>query len=160
MILEEADSQSGNIADTPLGVVDHADYSQRKTALNTGDMILAFSDALIEAVDCDGQQLGLQGLWILCRRSSVTPVAIIPQLLEKLSLYHDQNLEQDDVTAVILQSTTARTRLKDNLLSPLRMLRKATDNTQLDVVVTAQDNTDAGNADFRSTFFRHTPLKF
>ncbi len=136
MILEEADSQPGKIADTPLGVVDNADYSQKQISLNAGDVVLAFSDARIEAVDCGGQQLGSQGLMELVQTIGVdAPVAIIPQLLEKLRSYHHENLEQDDITAVLLQSTTERTSLKDNLLSPLRLLRKAADNTQLDVVV-------------------------
>lgn len=132
-ILNETGEQAHGIADMALGVLDDTDYSQSQTTLEPGDLLLAFSDALIEAVDEHGRQLGLDGLLQLVQEIDTRqPVAIIRALLDKLRWLHSENLKQDDVTAILMQATTTRPSLKDNLLSPIRVFRDAVDNSRLD----------------------------
>jgi serine phosphatase RsbU (regulator of sigma subunit) len=132
-VMHGLDSDIDGIADTPLGVVDYADYSQRQTTLEPGDLMLAFSDALIEAMDGKGRQIGAEGLLRILQTIQVDePAATIPTLLDRLRSQHHDNLKQDDVTVALIQATMTRTTLKDNLLSPVRLLRSAKDRTQLD----------------------------
>jgi len=50
------------IANLPLGVIDPTSYEQFAVPLAPGDMVLVYSDALIEAVGIHGRQIGEEGL--------------------------------------------------------------------------------------------------
>ena len=101
-------------------MVDHADYSLQETSLEPGDLLFAYSDALSESLDDDGRQLGSSGLLRVIQTIDVDePMDAIPTMLDQLRARQSGNLQEDDVTAVLLQATQTRTLLKDNLLSPV-----------------------------------------
>ena len=55
------------VTDTPLGIAGEASYCQLEVRLQTGDMVLSFSDAVTESEDGDGRQLGREGVLQLVR---------------------------------------------------------------------------------------------
>jgi serine phosphatase RsbU (regulator of sigma subunit) len=55
-------ANAGSAEDLPLGVAEHSDYSQVRVALDKGDVVLFYTDALIEAPGDNGRPLGEDGL--------------------------------------------------------------------------------------------------
>lgn len=117
------------IHDTPLGVSDEAHYTLLTTRLQRGDMLFAYSDGLIEGQIGADRILGVQGLLRLLRETSAhNPPEIIADILQRVVGASGQ-LDQDDVTVILMQATGSRTTWKDNLLAPFRLLRQARLNT-------------------------------
>ena len=127
------DRNSGKaISDTPLGVVDEAVYSRLDVRLNPGDMVLSYSDSVIESVDAHGQQLGLNGILELVQRTVVDdPGDLIPRLMDRITEFNSDNLHQDDTTVVLCQATGEATPMRNNFLAPFRLFRSPTDRTTI-----------------------------
>jgi len=117
-------------ADTPLGVVEGADYSRFDTKLSHGDMMLCVSDAFTESLDKEGSLLGAEGLMrVVEDLDPAEPAQIIPTLVERLSRQREGNLSQDDATALLFRADGSNVSLKDNLAAPFRLLGPVRDNT-------------------------------
>ena len=120
------------ISDTPLGVVDEAAYGQLDVRLQSGDMVLSFSDAVTESHDVDGRQLGETGVLRLVRELEVQDSEeLIPALIERIRSLKDSNLRQDDATFLLGQATGGGPSLKNNLLVPLRFMGRIADRTEI-----------------------------
>jgi sigma-B regulation protein RsbU (phosphoserine phosphatase) len=130
--LKNEASSSKILSDTPLGVVDEVAYGQRDVRLQTGDMVLSFSDAATESEDRDGRQLGVAGVLRLVRELGLQDSEeVIPSLVERIRELSDSNLRQDDATFILGQATGGGPSLKKNLLAPLRFMGQITDRTKL-----------------------------
>ncbi|TWU30532.1 PP2C family protein-serine/threonine phosphatase [Bythopirellula polymerisocia] len=130
--LKNEASSSRPISDTPLGVVDEASYGQLDVRLEAGDMVLSFSDAVTESEDGDGRQLGVAGVLRLVRElGTEDSEKIIPALVERIRGLRDSNLRQDDATFLLGQATGGGPSMKNNLLAPLRFLRRTSDHTRI-----------------------------
>ena len=105
---EDPASTSDEIANIPLGIDDVASYRQIDLDLDVGDLVLCYSDSLIESHAPDGRLLGEQGLLDVVRSLLTTdPAAITAALLEKLRTLHPANLEEDDVTILLFRPNGA-----------------------------------------------------
>lgn len=119
-------------SDTPLGVIDEANYCQLDVKLSPGDMVLSFSDALTDSIDADGKPLGTRGVSAIIRALDVSrPAEMIPSLMQQISNLSDDNLKQDDATLLLCQATGAGPSFKDNLLAPFRLFGSVADRTTL-----------------------------
>jgi len=124
---------SDQIMDTPLGVVDQAAYHQTETNLSSGDMLLCYSDALIESKGQDGEMFGTAGLLKLTQQLDMRhPELVIGNLVQAISSSRADNLDQDDATLLLLHATASKPRMKDNLLAPFRMFGPVANHTNLD----------------------------
>ena len=65
----------GNI---PLGILDIAEYGQVNLKLEAGDMVLMYTDSLMEASDAEGALLGPKGVLNLVRSLTVVPGTLAP----------------------------------------------------------------------------------
>lgn len=125
-------SQELDTNDFPLGIMDDTDYSQITLSLKSGDMLMLFSDAFIEAVDRDGELLGTDGLLALVNELDVSaPDQLIPLLIGVLQEMHPDNLLTDDATVLLVRATGTKPSLKDNLMAPFRFFRPVDDRTEL-----------------------------
>ena len=112
-------------ANVPLGILDISDYDQRFLHLLPGDMVLCYTDSLIECRGEDGEFLGSDGLVRILNHLKITrPESLIRDLLSALSALAPGNLTEDDVTALLfmqnqLQPTPSIGR---RLLMPFRMI--------------------------------------
>ncbi len=69
----------GGLENLPLGVHEDSNYPGRKIQTETGDMFLLYSDAFIESLDGDGEQVGIEGLLhFLNELEEPDPAAIFP----------------------------------------------------------------------------------
>lgn len=127
-----ADNHERSPTDIPLGISKDTAYCQLHLRLDAGDMVLAFSDAVIESQDSRGQPLGRQGILQLARElKDAQPADFIPAIVERISGLRDGNLQQDDTTILLCQATGGGASLRNSLLAPFRLFRPVTDRTNL-----------------------------
>jgi len=113
------------VANIPLGIMDLDDCQQFDVDLEVGDMVLVYTDSLIEARGPSGEMLGPAGVvgLLTTHTDAAKPETIIPTLLRAIG----GGLDADDVTALLLRAsgTGATTPLKERLLAPVRIFRSA-----------------------------------
>lgn len=93
-------TSAGNL---PLGIIQPTQYSQFAVKLEPNDLVLMYTDSLIEAANANGRQLGVDGL--LKRVSGIDvddPAALSQQLLESLAAYREFAPVNDDLTMLLL----------------------------------------------------------
>ena len=120
---DDDNEAAGNI---PLGVIDLADYDQFDVKLKVGDLVLCYTDSLIEARDTKGEMLGQEGLLALVRSIEITdPTQLTAQLLTAVEKRCGQQVCEDDVTVLLFRPNglAPNTPLKDRILAPFRVLR-------------------------------------
>lgn len=113
-------------ANLPLGILDMSQYEHLDIQLQTGDIVLCYTDSLMEASAADGSQLGTEGLVrIVGGLGTVDPAVVIPKLLLAVAAEHPGNLHSDDVTVLLFRpnGTAERTSTRDKLLAPFRVIR-------------------------------------
>lgn len=87
----------------PLGLMPGMSYEEQQAYLQPGDVLLLYSDGLVEAHDPQGEMFGFPRLRELMAEPSHGP-DIIPFLLEELANFTGVDWEQeDDVTLVVLE---------------------------------------------------------
>lgn len=112
------------IVDTPLGIVDEAEYPASSVTLGVGDMVLIVSDAYTESLDGDGRQLGTAGFQRVVEQLDVTkPEGFLTELRDRIHQLHKDNLSGDDATAMLFQADGSQPSLRDNLMAPYRLIR-------------------------------------
>ncbi len=118
----------GGPANLPLGILDMSQYEQFSMRLREGDMVLCYTDSLIEAKDEKGEWLGTDGLLEIIRTIDVSdPSAFIKRLLLKIAAKAPGNLNDDDVTALLFRHNGLAPRISffKKAMAPLRVLAAA-----------------------------------
>lgn len=132
MHLDPAQNDDEGLENLPLGIVDESNYPKRKIATETGDMFLFYSDAFSESVHSDNQFVGIDGvLKVLNDEKVVEPSKLISMLRGKIGSMSIGNLIDDDATLILGHVTSTSVGLKNNLLSPFRLMGRVEDNTSL-----------------------------
>jgi sigma-B regulation protein RsbU (phosphoserine phosphatase) len=86
----------------PLGIDNTAFFSEVEIILDRGDLVLFYTDALTEAADLDGKQLGETGLADLIGGLDVSdPAKIAGALVEALDRYRGGKPVEDDLTFLL-----------------------------------------------------------
>ena len=75
LLTESAAIESGTPTNLPLGLDEETPYDQFSVALTVGDLVVFYTDALIEAMDRESRQLGEAGLLELARPARAAPRA-------------------------------------------------------------------------------------
>jgi phosphoserine phosphatase RsbU/P len=95
----------------PLGILSISDYDQFDIELQDGDCVLAYTDALIESQDADGEMLGEAGvLRILRLLGDADAPRLISTLLAEIGDRYPDNLSTDDVTVLVVRATSRHMR--------------------------------------------------
>lgn len=116
--------ESDGPANIPLGILDMSRYEQFTLRLATGDMVLCYTDSLIEAKNAAGELLGRQGLLDIVRTLDVSPPdRLIPRLLTAVAALAEGNLATDDATALLFRPNGGAPRAPffQRALAPLRV---------------------------------------
>jgi serine phosphatase RsbU (regulator of sigma subunit) len=110
--------------DMPLGILETGKYTQLDVAVNVGDLVLCYTDGVIESPGPGGHPLGIDGLQrILNAFPPERPERIVPGLVERIAADGNQGLHEDDVTILLYRITDRPVPLRDNLAAPLRWLK-------------------------------------
>lgn len=95
----------------PLGLLALADYDLADVELHDGDVILAYTDALVEAADASGAPLGEAGVLEIVRGlGTVPPSRLIDAVVAALQTRLPGGLDADDATLVCLRATPRHVR--------------------------------------------------
>jgi sigma-B regulation protein RsbU (phosphoserine phosphatase) len=104
---DELDREKGP-RNLPLGILSLSEYDQLDVQLAEGDCLLAYTDAITEAQDANGDVLGEEGLQrILSLLGEVQPETFVQTLVDEIGRRYPGNLATDDVT-VLLARANAR----------------------------------------------------
>ena len=120
--------------DIPLGILPSTCYSSEKVKLSVGDVILTYSDALIECPFHDGTLLGTDGLFNLVTKLEISQDSnsIVHELMDMIIESTGSKISNgDDTTITVLKVNETKVSLLDNVLAPARFLRPVKDNTSL-----------------------------
>lgn len=127
-LTKQVDSPPNAPSNMPLGILDVTQYDQFSMRLREGDMVLCYTDSLIEAKDEKGQWLGTEGLLEIVRTIDATdPSTFIKRLLAAIAAKAPGNLEDDDVTALLFRHNGLAPRISffKKAMAPLRVLAAA-----------------------------------
>jgi sigma-B regulation protein RsbU (phosphoserine phosphatase) len=103
-LLEDETPYSKAIEDLPLGLISGTAYRQMAVQLEPGDLLLLYTDGLIESVDERGEQLQVEGLLELARGMRVGSAADVgANLVESVARYRGTAAATDDETVVTLR---------------------------------------------------------
>jgi sigma-B regulation protein RsbU (phosphoserine phosphatase) len=101
--LQEEAPYSKEIADLPLGIISGTAYTQAAIQLEPGDLVLLYTDGIIESCDERGEPLGLDGLLEVSRglpgeSASKAGAALV----EAVARFRGSAAATDDETVVAL----------------------------------------------------------
>jgi serine phosphatase RsbU (regulator of sigma subunit) len=123
---KDATADAGHPGNIPLGIVDLDDFDQFDVELDVGDLVLVYTDSLIEAKDASGEMLGLPGLLAAAGAACdpARPESLIPALLKEIDARAHDGLDADDVTALLLRANGAATRAAwvHSVTAPFRVI--------------------------------------
>ncbi len=88
-----------------LGCLEHSDdYEIGEVEIESGDLLCMYTDGITETTDDRGEEFGEERLYSLVRQSvALSPELIIEKIISSVNLYAHNNLQQDDLSLVILR---------------------------------------------------------
>jgi serine phosphatase RsbU (regulator of sigma subunit) len=97
-----SENRAEGLANIPLGVAEPTRYDQLGVRLGRGDVVLLYSDSLIEAKDARGAQIGQAGLLRIAEGLDPTdPRALVADLMR--AVWSSGAIPDDDVTVLALR---------------------------------------------------------
>jgi sigma-B regulation protein RsbU (phosphoserine phosphatase) len=85
----------------PVGILPNPVYEQGAVQLNSGDLILAYTDGMIEAVNSAGDEWGIEGLRKAAAESDAQcPDDIVQAIFTSMDEF-SQGRQTDDATVVV-----------------------------------------------------------
>lgn len=121
-------AEGGALMNIPLGIAAPTTYDQFGLKLKPGDLLLLYTDSLIEARAPDGRRIREAGLLDLARSLDASrPERIIPDLLSRMDEFRAGALPEDDETLLLLRPNGLRQR-GDGLAAAGRFLKMAAES--------------------------------
>jgi hypothetical protein len=118
---------NAEVANIPFGIEDVAEYEQFDVTLDPGDLVLCYTDSLIESYAAPGGDLlGTDGLLQIIRTLDASdPAKVTPALLSAIASKAPGNLDGDDVTVLLFTPSVShrKTPVRDKLMAPVRVAR-------------------------------------
>jgi serine phosphatase RsbU (regulator of sigma subunit) len=122
--IDPEDQSNQASADLPFGIETDAGYQQTDITFSPGDMLLMYTDALIECRAANGKQIGVRGLRDrLNQLKKKEPDAVITALIQHLQDEDANDLSDDDVTALLIVANGKKGEWLKLVLSPYYAMR-------------------------------------
>jgi sigma-B regulation protein RsbU (phosphoserine phosphatase) len=103
-LLNESTPLSKDILDLPLGLIAGTGYSQTAVQVESGDLLLLYTDGISESFDESGEQLGLDRLLAIAQTLPTDSAASAGQaLLARIAGFRGSVLSADDETVIALE---------------------------------------------------------
>lgn len=108
LLLPDMAERVAQVQNLPLGVIGPTNYRQFAVSLNEGDMVLLYTDSLIEARNAEEEQLGEDAfLRLLARVDPLRPERFNRSLLASVIENRGGVPVEDDVTLLLLRHNAA-----------------------------------------------------
>lgn len=111
-------------ADFPLGIHKSTSFRENRVRLREGDLLLLYTDGVLEARDPGGRRLGVDGLLgLLATLDATGPGSILADLLGAMERFQGGRAPDDDMTLMLLGPNDLKPRpsLKTGLLAGTRI---------------------------------------
>ncbi len=125
-LASDSDESEDGLVNLPLGVIKPTRYPQFGVRLRRDDLVLIYTDSLIEARSPEGRQLGAEGLLEMVRGLDPRNAdQLIPDLLEAVDAHRGGRPAEDDVTVLLLRhnGTLPRMSVAERLSSLGRIMK-------------------------------------
>jgi len=114
----------GTVSNLPLGIDGDVSYQQFGIPVNDGDVVVFYTDALIEAMNTRGEQLGQAGLLAIAQRIATGSAATIARALTAgVREFAEGAPSQDDVTILAIRFAEEN-RFRPTLLERLGSIKR------------------------------------
>ncbi len=112
-ILDTAeDINATGLSDFPLGMLEEMEYGEIGIDASPGDLLIFYTDSLIESRNAAGDLLGPKGLLSMVSTMDATkPAELISELLGQIAKLYPENLTDDDVTVLVVRPTGTGTKI-------------------------------------------------
>ncbi|MBE7559639.1 SpoIIE family protein phosphatase [bacterium] len=90
---------------TPLGILSNMAFPESAGRLEDGDMMLLFTDGVVEAPDADDVQFGYEKLHRILTRASGSPEILLERVVDAVHAHAGSEKMLDDITAVAVAAT-------------------------------------------------------
>jgi sigma-B regulation protein RsbU (phosphoserine phosphatase) len=90
-------------AGIPLGILREHRWDNHETDWRRGDVLLLYTDGIVEARDRRGRMFGMERIATLLRSGDDAPEAIIARLRDALFEHQDDSIGVDDQTLIALR---------------------------------------------------------
>ena len=88
----------------PLGLLRNAPYASAQVSLAPGDVLIIFTDGLVEAENPREEQFGESRLfWVLNSRSDMTPSLLLKDLITTADRFTGAAPQHDDMTCLVMR---------------------------------------------------------
>lgn len=112
-LVPEVPGRADEVSNLPLGIISPTTYHQFAAPLGLGDLVLIYTDSLIEASSPKGEMLGEEGLLKVVRGLDAgDPQQLHLQLRSALDDYRGGAAAEDDVTILLLHHNASDPRRK------------------------------------------------
>ncbi len=97
-----------SVGNLPMGIIEPTAYAQFGVSLSRGDLVVMYTDSLVEARAADGRMLGEAGLLEMVRGLDASkPERLVGDLLARVEAYRGGARADDDVTVMLLHHNGA-----------------------------------------------------
>jgi sigma-B regulation protein RsbU (phosphoserine phosphatase) len=102
---KEGKFEALEVTGVALGMMDEMEYEEKEIELQSEDVLVLYTDGLVEAMDHNQQLFGLERLTTSIRASTdLTAQQILDRILTDISSF-SRGLEQsDDITAIVIKA--------------------------------------------------------
>ena len=96
--------QAQNSDRFPLGIVHGVRYEQLTMGLEPGDILISYTDGIVDAMNGHDETFGFERLaQAICRYAELTPEMMVDRMVQEMLDYSNGQNFHDDVTLVILK---------------------------------------------------------
>ena len=124
--LVEADVEDSAEANVPLGILDASTYTRQRVKLAQGDLLVLYTDALMEATSKAGTTSGTRGLLAMAQQLDGRDVGkVTTTLMERVRAFAGGELDDDATIMVLTRNSipTAKGSLATGLATTARLAK-------------------------------------
>ena len=103
ILVRKGQSRAIRAEGVPLGLLENVEYQQETVNLETGDLLVFFSDGITEAPNLQLEEFGTRRLESVLRQNAHKPPQdIVSQVFKDVRAYEAGRPQRDDQTLVVL----------------------------------------------------------
>ena len=103
LLTDQVALTAGELSGLPLGMIAGTSYRQSVVPLGRGDIVILYTDSLIESETSAGEAVGRERLLEFARQTSTdSPAAVGESLARQVRRYLDGSAKTDDETIIVL----------------------------------------------------------
>jgi serine phosphatase RsbU (regulator of sigma subunit) len=118
-------AENAGSANVPWGIEEGVDYDQFAVRLKVNDLVLCYTDSLIEARDMQGELIGPAGLLSLLQQlGEPEPAGLVARILAAIDRHGQGSVNRDDVTCLLFRPNGLRPKVPylDRLMGGPRVI--------------------------------------